>query len=372
MKLERIREVISKRDVRLVAKVWLGSRLLVAISAVFVLVTRPDLTLRGILKTWDTIHFIDISRTGYTAANSEAFFPGLPLLLHAGAAIGIDEVVGGVLLSLIGSVLAAAALYRLGGPAAAIAWLIAPTAVFTVVGYTESLFCAAAFWAWDRARNRHYLAMALLAGAACTIRVSGLFLAGALGILILTQVGDTLLRRVVRLSWLLVPFGVILAYMAFLHTITGDWLAWYHAQSTGWARSLTNPIQAVINTVNAAQPGAYPDHPEWKWIFRFELVSVFVGLVTTAIALRRQRWAESAYVAVQIVAFSLSFWFQSVCRAVLLWFPTWIIIGEWADKRPEGRRARLVHTCALAVSATLSCAALMGWAWLYFSGRWAS
>ena len=47
---------------------------------------------------------------------------------------------------------AAAALVRLGGPWAAIAWLFAPTAVFTTVPYTESLFCAAAFWAWERAR----------------------------------------------------------------------------------------------------------------------------------------------------------------------------------------------------------------------------
>ena len=42
------------------------------------------------------------------------------------------------------------ALYRLGGPLAAVARPFAPTAVFTVVPYTESLFCAAAFWAWER------------------------------------------------------------------------------------------------------------------------------------------------------------------------------------------------------------------------------
>ena len=35
----------------------------------------------------------------------------------------------------------------------AVLWLFAPTAVFTTVPYTESLFCAAAFWAWERARR---------------------------------------------------------------------------------------------------------------------------------------------------------------------------------------------------------------------------
>lgn len=372
MTLAGVREGFSRPGVHLVAQAWVGSRLLVAISAAYVLATRPELTLRDILQTWDVVHFIRIAENGYVAANSEAFFPGLPLLLRAGAAVGIDPVVGGVLLALVGSVLATWALYRLGGPNAAIAWLLAPTAVFTVVGYTESIFCAAAFWSWEFARRRRYLPMALLAGVAAATRVSGLFLAGALGVLLLTQAGDALWRRFARLAWLLVPFGVILAYMVYLHAITGNWLAWYHAQSTGWARSLTNPIQAVLNTFNAAAPGAYPAHPEWKWIFRFELVSVAVGLITTALTLRKRRWAESSYVAVQVFAFSLSYWFQSVCRAVLLWFPTWILVGEWVDHRPatpNGRRAKAV---ALVVAVILACVALTAWAWLFFSGLWAS
>ena len=53
---------------------------------------------------------------------------------------------------MVGSAVAAAALLRLGGPWAAVAWLFAPTAVFTTVPYTESVFCALAFWAWERAR----------------------------------------------------------------------------------------------------------------------------------------------------------------------------------------------------------------------------
>ena len=82
-----------------------------------------------------------------------AFFPGLPVLLSLGLAVGHpDRRSPGCVLSLAGSAVAAAALLRLGGPWAAVAWLFAPTAVFTVVPYTESLFCAAAFWAWERAR----------------------------------------------------------------------------------------------------------------------------------------------------------------------------------------------------------------------------
>lgn len=372
MRLTGLRSAWARPDVQLVAQTWAASRLLVFITAAAVLTTRPDLTWSQVLSAWDVAHFISIANDGYITETAPAFFPGLPLLLRAGSVIGIDPLVTGIVLSLIGSALACWALYRLGGPAAAIAWLLAPTAVFTVVGYTESLFCAAAFWAWDFARKHNYLPMALCAAGAASIRVSGLFLAGALAILLLTQTSDRVTQRIARLAWLLAPFGVILAYIAFLYALTGDWTAWYHAQSTGWARSLTNPFDALINTFSAAAPGAYPEHPEWKWIFRFELVSVAVGIATIVLTLRKRRWGEASFVGIQIVAFSLSYWFQSVCRAVLLWFPTWILIGEWVSRTPETARGRLAHRVAIAVAVGLATAGLVGWAWLYFNGYWAS
>src|SRR3712207_7619526 len=45
-----------------------------------------------------------------------AFFPGLPTLLGGFEALGVPIAVGGVLLSLVCSAVAAGALFRLGGP----------------------------------------------------------------------------------------------------------------------------------------------------------------------------------------------------------------------------------------------------------------
>ena len=69
-----------------------------------------------------------------------AFFPGLPVIFWLFSQLGVPVALTGVVLSMGCSGLAAAALYRLGGPWAAVAWLFAPAAVFTVVPYTESLF----------------------------------------------------------------------------------------------------------------------------------------------------------------------------------------------------------------------------------------
>ena len=79
-----------------------------------------------------------------------AFFPGWPLILSLFGQLGVPvrsaecsfpwSALPSLLQRCIGSA-------GRGRPSR----LFAPTAVFTMVPYTESLFCAVAFWAWERA-----------------------------------------------------------------------------------------------------------------------------------------------------------------------------------------------------------------------------
>jgi len=351
---------------RLVVQTWVGSRLLLAAVAVWVM-SHDGKSLTDVLANWDVQHFLSIARDGYTEANSIAFFPGWPLVLRLLSWTPVGAVVGGTIIAIVCGGVAAAALYRLAGAPAAIAWLLAPTAVFTFVPYTESLFCAAAFWAWERASAKQWPAAAVLACVAAGVRVSGLFLIGALGLLALTQAGRAR-ERLARVAWLVLPLLVVGAYAAFTIWKTGDPLGWYHAQEAGWARSLSTPLDCLKNTIAAAQPGAYGDHPEWSWVFRGELVSVAVGVIVTVICLVRKRVAEAAWVLVQLVAFSFSEWFMSVNRAVLLWFPLWTNIGDAVEHWPSSR----VRTVILAVVVVVALAVQCVWGWLFFTGRWAS
>ncbi|WP_235750596.1 mannosyltransferase family protein [Nigerium massiliense] len=341
------------------------TRLLFAVVALAVVATTGS-SLTTVLGQWDVAHFAAIAENGYAVEIDRAFFPGLPLLMRVGMGLGASPQASGVVIALICSALATWALYRLGGRLAAIAWLLAPTSVFTAVGYTESPFCAAAFWAWERASNKCWGQAAVLAALACTLRVSGLFLIGALAILALTQRGRV--RLIVRrLAWLLLPAATLFGYVLFLYTETGSWTAWFSAQAAGWERGFHWPWEAFWNSWQSLQPGMYPEHPEWVWIFRGEMVSVFVGLAVAIVALAKRRIAESAWVAVQVLAFSLSYWFQSVNRAVLLWFPLWTQIAEFVETRRHGGWRAVWALVALAALA------LQGvWAWLFFSGRWAS
>lgn len=358
----------------LVVQAWLGSRALIAIVVVWQMV-RHDVPFETLAGRWDVSHYADIATRGYVNSLDVAFFPGLPALLRAGVNLGLPIPITGVLLGLVGSALAAAAVYRLSGAVAASLWLIAPTTVFTAFGYTEAVFCAAGFWAWERARAGQWAAAGALAGIACTFRVSGLFLLGALGLLAISQawrqrdaVAD-LLRRCV---WLLIPVAVLAGYVIYLHELTGSWTAWLDAQNQGWSRRLTNPMDAWRNTMAAANPASWPGRREVSWVFRAELVSMAVGLVTTFWCLAKRRVPEAGWVGVQVLAFATSHWFMSVNRAVLLWFPTFAMLAAGVQWRPRSGPVVRGWRFLVGVAVAIDLALMMVWAWLFITGRWAS
>ena len=179
--------------------------------------------------------------------------------------------------------------------------------------------------------------------------------------------------RVRALAWLTIPALTLFGYIAYLYNLTGDWNAWYRAQSTGWPRGFTWPWVSLQHTIEAATSTAYPAFPEWSWVFRAEIASMVLGIVVTVVCLSRRRWGEAFWVGIQVLAFSCSYWFLSVNRAVLLWFPLFVLIGEalsggW-NVAPGRRRLRVLLTVAGFVGAGI---VLCFWAWLFFTGRWAS
>jgi len=372
--VDRRTQPLWASDARLVVQAWLGTRLVLVLTLLWLMVSEG----RGLdeLDNWDVGHYLRIATDGYTDPTKYAFFPGWPLLLRLVGFTGVPVLIAGTVLALACSALAAAALYRLAGAGAAIAWLLAPTAIFTAVPYTESLFCAAAFWAWERATSRHWAAAAALAAVAASVRVSGLFLVAALAVLALTQrrtpgtaAPASWLERFRRLAWLLLPLAVVAGYLGYLYLETGSWLAWFDAQSAGWTRDLTWPWEALQRTLDATDPAAYPGHPEWAWVFRFEIVSMVVGVLVTGYCLARRRWAEATFVGLQVAAFAVSEWFLSVNRAVLLWFPLWLLAGRLLEGRHPVSRTHRVVVAAVVVVAIL---VQFWWASLFLTGRWAS
>jgi hypothetical protein len=358
----------ATRNGWLVAQTWLITRLMMALVGAWVAISSKD-SLATVVTRWDVAHFLTIASQGYTNANSVAFFPGWPALIWATSSpFGILPALTATVLALIASGVAAAALYRMYGAPAAIAWLLAPAAVFTMVPYSESIFCAAAFWAWERAQAKHWGVAAVLAAVASTTRVSGLFLVVALAILALTQSGRRS-HRAQRLAWLLIPVATLAGYLLYLRLSLGSWSAWYDAQANGWARGFTWPWISLQHTLEAIVPGSYYDQAGWSMMFRFELVSMAVGILITVISLVRKRWGEAAWVGSQVAAFSTSYWFMSVNRAVLLWFPLWELIGKLGVSK---RKLPLWRRGTIATLVLVALGVQSWWAYQFFAGAWSS
>ncbi|MGW1491257.1 mannosyltransferase family protein [Streptomyces sp. NPDC002402] len=299
-------------------------------------------------EQWDWAHYQHIAEYGYFNAftgdegasdNLVAFFPGFPLTLRAVHTVITDWTVAGLLISLVSGAVAVVALARIAGlgrPDSALAGqratgflLLSPAAVFLAVGYTESLFLAFALPAWLAAKNRKWPLAGLLTAAATTARISGLFLAAAITVEFLLAHDDRRVHRRLRsLFWCALPVLPAAAYTAYLYAHTGDWMAWKHAQERGWNRNFHTPAEAFRNTWHNAF-----DHLQttgYAWEFQLELAAMATGLLLMAWLLYRRRWPEAVYIALTLWALGTSYWYLSIPRATLLWWPLWTGLAHWS------------------------------------------
>lgn len=339
-------------------RAWLASRLAVAL-----LVIAAAHGVHGFLEgwdSWDVTQLREIAQFGYAGFPAHyadedvaAFFPGFPLVLHVAHWLVPSWTAAGLVVSLVAGAVACAYLGRLAaldgvdGGLAVLALVLSPYAVFLFAGYSEALFLALALPGWWAARRGHWAAASLLVAGAAAVRISGLFLAVALVVQWWVSSRD---RGV--LAWLAAPFLVLLGYAAYLHHLTGDWLGWFHAQQHGWQRSLAWPWTAFRTTWRAAFHGHYS--PEYTWSFRAEIVAVLVGVLVTAVLLRRREWGEATYVGLSVAALATSSFYLSVARATLLWFPLWLLLAEALDRRPWLRTAYLATSPPLMAAGVLT------------------
>ncbi|ROV64621.1 hypothetical protein D3105_31850, partial [Streptomyces globisporus] len=239
-------------------------------------------------------------------------------------------------------------------------FLLSPCAVFLAAGYTEALFLAFALPAWLAAMKHRWALAAVLATLGTAVRVSGLFLAAAIGLLFLLSVRAGGGRRAWRSAgWTLLPALPPAAYSWFLHAHTGDWMAWKHAQERGWYRTFHPPWEAWANTWTGAFDGT--QSTGYAFMFQAELAAMLVGLALVALLVRRRRWPEAVYVVLSLWALGTSYWYTSVPRATLLWWPLWIGLAALSLRRPW---FRTVYLCVAAPVTTLV-------ALTFLTGRWA-
>jgi hypothetical protein len=138
----------------------------------------------GVWERWDACWYARIATFGYTPDGSTAFFPLFPLLERVVAFFGPHVVVAGMVINVIALTLALWGLHRIaardhGERVARRALLLLsvfPAAFFLLAPFSEAVFLAAAVWSIERARDRRWLAAAILAALAGLARPVGGFL----------------------------------------------------------------------------------------------------------------------------------------------------------------------------------------------------
>lgn len=357
---------MTRPGARFVIGAWAVSRAMLLLAGL-VVGLKQHWGLTRLVMHWDAEWYTRIALHGYTTDQARAFLPGWPLVLRALQGVGIPLAWGGVTVATLCSLGAALALWKIGGdrygPWVAAAWCFAPMTIFTSVLYTESLFCVFGFWAWERMLRRRWAAMSVLLALACTVRVTGIFLVVAVFVWILTREdAGGWWRRVRPALWLAVPSALVLGYCGYLWRLSGDPLLWYHAQSAGWSRGFTWPWQTVYKTLLYAGPLRDQTSLGFSAIQLFELASWLVGGAVGVWCWWKRRWGEAAFVLIQFVALGTAGLLISVNRALLLWFPAWLIVGRWLARARRGRIVYGVCSAALAFA----------WAFLCLRGYWAS
>ena len=346
---------------------WWLSRVAVAVAAMAGLwMVQAHRSVTGFLHAWDQWDarlLREVAEFGYRGYRTqtvdthlEAFFPGEPAVLRAVHYVVPSWTAAGLLISLVAGAFACAALARLAdldgagtGRLAVAALVLSPYAVFLAAGYSEALFLAFALPCWLAVRRGNWLLAGVLGTLAAAVRITGVFLGAAL---IVQWLVDNRGRGRARDGLaLLGPWAATAGYFTYLHAITGDWLAWSHAERDGWGRDLTAPwtsLQATWHAAFASQPADY------AWSFRAEIVAVFLGVALTAVLIWLRHWGEAVYVGGQVAALATSAYYLSVARATLLWWPLWVLLGRAAARWRVAGLAYLAVAPALMIVGVLA------------------
>jgi Gpi18-like mannosyltransferase len=287
----------------------------------------------------------DVRATDGKAANW-AFFPLYPLLVRTLSLTG-EFALDGMLVS---NVAFACALYLLAALAlrsgftaddaerAVLYLAFFPTSYFFSLPLTESLFLALSLGSVLAGVSLRWWLAGLLGGLAALTRLPGLLVIVPLFLILLQQ------RKWRSLPWLaLVPAGTAL-FMAHLHSVTGDALAFVHVQQQ-WNRAAAFFATPLFRYAIRPQEVSEP----WNLLALNFAVALLLFVAGCALLLAR-KWPLGAYVLVSVLLPLSSGSLQSIARYALVVFPLFFWLAA-AGRRPTVDR--LVLACSVAL-----------WGWL--------
>ena len=301
---------------------------------------------------WDSGWYFDIAQRGYywspSGQSSIAFFPLYPMLMRALAWPfgGGDRAlwIAGIALSYACLFLGLAVLHRLtaktfGDRETARRTLlyvaVFPFAYFFTQVYTESLFLLTSVSAVAAAVASRWGWAGLFGALAALTRPNGILIALPLGLLALAgrpRLAE-LMRRAAALALVPLGFG---AFCAFAFRLTGDPLAWLHAQAQ-WGYTVGNrPWGELMRLLDGLERqglyGYFFSDPLAPYYFLHGMVALaFVALTPSVFT--RVGPALGAYVAVSLYVPLSGNALEGIGRYAATLFPVFMLLGTITSRR---------------------------------------
>ena len=287
-----------------------------------------------------------IAQNGYSISNqAPAFFPLWPLLIFITGKMFffIDiRIVAFILANLftLGACLMLYKLVKLEFSDESTAYrsvkylLIFPMSLFLATSYTEPLFLFLAISSFYLVRKNNLLVGSLAGMGAALTRAAGVVLFVPLTIetaaLTIQDKSSGIWRKIIKfIPLLFIPLGTIL-YMIYLKIITGDWLAFLHAQSSGWTRNIgLGGLQSLWINVKTLF-GFHFFLPGGAYITSFVQAGIFIiFIVIIILAYKKIRPSYLIYSLLVLLLPLAGGNLVSMNRYVLAAFPVFMILGFW-------------------------------------------
>jgi hypothetical protein len=261
------------------------------------------------------------SATGQLEGNELAFFPVYPMLIRAGAALGVDPGAAALTVAWLASVGAAVALHLLGtslygkraGWALVAVCCSAPASVVLSMAYSESLFIALVAGMFAAAHRRVWWAAGLLGLLTALSRPTGA--AAALGLAVAAVLAlrhDDGQPKWKPLTAAAVALAGVPLYLGWVAYRVGDLTAWFKIQTAGWGTSFdygTSTGQFLWTTLRSGD----------GWIPMSVALILLVALAAAGVALAQKPWLPLAVygVVAMILVYGQAGFYHSKPRLLL-------------------------------------------------------
>jgi hypothetical protein len=313
---------------------------------------------------WDSGWYFTIASVGYPdhfnpqRMNALAFFPGLPLLMRGtGTLLDLNLWTAGIVLVVCGFLLGLTYLYRLAvldlppDQARASLMFLAfyPFAFCYSAVLTESLFLLAAVAAFYHFRQGQLVVAGCFGLVVGLLRPNGFLLAGPLALLALVPfarsrgwlpgappaTGLGWPRLTAQLAAASVPIAGMVAYAAYVNSVTGNPFAWAQAQQA-WGRAAAegwNVLEARSALIASQGFSAYTRSYSVEII---EAAAAFFALAAVWPITRRFGLAYGLLVAMAVLPPLISMGSVSLGRYTAPLFPIFLWLGAAvpAERRP--------------------------------------